>query len=166
MNDVPGGLGQDLLRVHGWLRARVSALESALDLDPDDVAALRDSCLAFCRAVRRHHIGEDDGAFGVLRHHAPELGDVLDALVRDHEFLDPLLERLEGLVAEAPADGDRTAVERELAGISAVLENHLAYEERVLVSVLDGLQITPGSAEDGALRAPLMGILDADDAPR
>lgn len=159
---VQQGLGRELRRVHDRLRARVGALESALDVGADDATAFRDSCLAFCRALRRHHVGEDDGAFVVLRRHDPGLGDVLDALVGDHEFLDPLLDRLEVLVAGSPTTGHEVTVERELAGIAAVLENHLAHEERVLVAVLDDLRVEPGSPDDRALRAPLQGILEAD----
>ena len=62
-------------------------------------------------------------------------------------------------------DGCEPAVEREFAGIAAVLENHLTYEERVLVSVLDGLHVDPGSPDDSALRAPLQGILEPGSAP-
>lgn len=162
MDAVEQGLGRELRRVHDRLRVRVSALESALDVGADDAATFRDSCLAFCRALRRHHVGEDDGAFAVLRRHDPGLGDVLDALVRDHEFLDPLVERLEALVAATPTTGHDVAVERELAGIAAVLENHLGYEERVLVAVLDDLRVEPGSPDDRALRAPLQGIFESD----
>lgn len=75
-----------------------------------DVDAFTDSCLAFCRSLRRHHVGEDQAAFG----------------------------------------------------IAAVLENHLDYEERVLVSVLDRMDVVPGSADDGALRAPLRGVLEPE----
>lgn len=144
--------------MHGQLRARVSALESALDTDAADAEAFARSCLVFCRALRRHHQGEDGGAFPVLRRHDPALGDVLDALVRDHEFLDPLLDRLEALMGDDRTDRDAAAVEREVGGIAAVLENHLAYEERVLVSVLDRLQVAPGSVDEAALRAPLDGV--------
>ena len=145
--------------MHGRLRARLSMLESTLDAGAEGAKAFRDSCLAFCRALRRHHMGEDGGAFPVLRRHAPDLADVLDALLRDHEFLDPLLNRLELLLAERSAP-DAAALERELAGISAVLENHLAYEERVLVSVLDRLEVDAGSQEDQDLRAPVDGIFE------
>lgn len=162
MDDRRNGLGQQLRRVHDRLRARVSAIEDALDAGPDDPAALRTSCLAFCRALRRHHVGEDDDAFVVVRRHDPQLGDALDALVRDHEFLDPMLDRLEVLV-EQPDAADHVTVEREVAGIAAVLSNHLAYEERVLVSVLDGLRVAPDSPDGQALRAPLEGIFPAGD---
>lgn len=159
-------LGQELLRVHRQLRERVAALEDALDDDVADPAAFRDSCLAFCRTVRRHHLGEDDRAFPLLRRRHPELADALDALVRDHEFLDPLLDRLEVLAADRPDGADRTDVERELAGISAVLENHLAYEERVLVALLDRLSPDDDPAGVKALRAPIDAVDDAPPAPR
>lgn len=154
-------LGQELLRVHGRLRARVSALTSALDTGLEDLDGFGASCLAFCRSLRRHHVGEDEAAFGVIRRHAPELGDALDALTRDHEFLDPLLDRLEAMTTDAQPIDDRVAVQQELDGIAAVLENHLAYEERVLVAVLDRLPVEAGSADHDALRVPLHGVLEA-----
>lgn len=157
-------LGQELLRVHHQLRARLAALESTLDAEGADPVAFRTSCLAFCRALRRHHIGEDEGAFGVLRRHDPGLGEVLDALVADHEFLDPMLDRMQVLLDDARAGGDPAAVERELAGISAVLENHLAYEERTLVTVLDQLTATAGSPEERALRSPLDAVFESADS--
>lgn len=151
------GLGQELLAVHRQLRVRVSQLERALEAGLDDVADFGRPCLAFCRGLRRHHIGEDDGAFEVLHRHRPDLGDVLDALTRDHEFLNPMLDRLEGLLSAGDAE-ERGALEREVGGIAALLENHLAYEERVLVAVLDSLEVEAGSADEAALRAPLDGI--------
>ncbi len=160
--DAHPRLGQELLQVHGRLRARVDALTSTLETGLTDVDAFADSCLAFCRSLRRHHVGEDQAAFGVIRRHAPDLADALDALSRDHEFLDPLLDRLEALATDGPPGGDHVAVQRELDGIAAVLANHLAYEERVLVSVLDRLDVAPGSADDQALRAPLRGVLEPD----
>lgn len=153
--------------MHDQLRARIGTLESSIGesttgAGPVDVESFRTSCLAFCRALRRHHIGEDHGAFPVLRRHNPALGAVLDDLVRDHAFLDPMLDRLELLAAEGAPD--RTAaVEREVAGVAAVLDNHLAYEERTLISVLNALAIEPGSPTDEALRAPLDGIFHPAD---
>jgi hypothetical protein len=153
-------LGRELLGVHQQLRARLSAIERALEADVTDAAMFRSSCLVFCRAVRRHHVGEDDAAFTVLRRHQPELGIVLDNLMQDHQFLDPMLERLELLAAEQSVHRERGAIELEVAGISAVLTNHLAYEERVLVSVLDGLEVDDDSWEAQALRGPLDGIFE------
>lgn len=98
-----------------------------------------------------------------MRRHDPALGEVLDDLVRDHAFIDPMLDCLELLLADAGADRDVAAAERELAGIAAVLENHLAYEERVLVSVLDTLQVEAGSGDEGLLRAPLDGVVGLTD---
>lgn len=44
-----------------------------------------------------------------------------------------------------------------------MLSNHLAYEERVLVSVLDTLRVAPDSTDGAALRAPLEGIFPVAD---
>lgn len=156
MEHLPAG--QELLRIHRQLRARLVAITATLERGIPEPESFATSCLAFCRALRRHHLGEDDAAFGVVRRHAPELEDALAELVRDHEFLDPMLDRLEvlsGDPARAPAD---PALQREVDGIAAVLENHLAYEERVLVDVLDRLPVAAGSEDDQALRAPFQGL--------
>jgi hemerythrin-like domain-containing protein len=157
-------LGRELLGIHRQLRARLSGIERALEIDVSDAAAFGNSCLVFCRALRRHHVGEDDAAFQVLRQRRPDLGAVLDNLMQDHRFLDPMLERLEKMATEQSADTDRGAIDLEVAGISALLTNHLAYEERVLVSVLDGLEVEGDSREVQALRAPLDGIFEPADS--
>ena len=94
-----------------------------------------------------------------MRRHAPDLDEAIDALVQDHEFLDPMLDRLEAMAVDRHARSE-AALRRELDGVAAVLANHLAYEERVLVELLDRLPVEPGSAEDQALRSPLEGIFD------
>ena len=60
--------------MHGQLSARIGFLESTIGAGPVDVDSFRTSCLAFCRALRRHHLGEDGGTFQVLRRQNPELG--------------------------------------------------------------------------------------------
>lgn len=162
MSDRPAG--QELLRVHRELRARLDAVTTSLELGPPESDAFATSCLSFCRALRRHHVGETDEAFRVIRRHAPDLEEALAALVRDHEFLDPMLDRVEAMTVDLDV-GSGSALRRELDGIAAVLANHLAYEERVLVDVLDRLPVEPGSDDERALRSPL-DVFDAGQQER
>jgi hypothetical protein len=48
--------------------------------------------------LRRHHTGEDGGAFSVLAGRFPELRPVIDELERDHRMVADILGRLEDLL--------------------------------------------------------------------
>src|ERR687896_580168 len=67
---------------------------------------------------------------------------VLEALERDHVFVDGILRRVEELVASAAhddaADG-AVGVRAELDGLAALLDSHFAYEERELTALLNDL---------------------------
>jgi hypothetical protein len=48
----------------------------------------------------------------------------------------------------------------DLHARTPLVANHLAYEERVLVDLLDHLPVEPGSDDEAAILAPLGGIFD------
>jgi hypothetical protein len=122
--------GNQLVRVHLWLREELAALREG-DVRPRD---LRAHCLIFCSALERHHTGEERDAFGELAEHVPELRPVLEELRRDHRIVEECLRRLEAL--EDPAE-----IRGELDGLAALLETHLTYEERRIVAALNALDV-------------------------
>ncbi|WP_347813416.1 hemerythrin domain-containing protein [Actinomadura sp. KC216] len=76
--DSPGerfaAFGDQLVRVHGWLRAELARLSDDVDAYLDGGApprTLEAHCLTFCAALERHHTGEDDDAFPALAERHP-----------------------------------------------------------------------------------------------
>jgi hypothetical protein len=75
---------------------RPGAAQRPRELGPSGFGA---HCVAFCSMLRRHHTGEDGGAFSVLAGRFPELRPVIDELERDHRMVADILRRLEDLLA-------------------------------------------------------------------
>ncbi|OXM42917.1 hemerythrin domain-containing protein [Amycolatopsis alba] len=140
--------GNQLIQVHQWLRKELARLHD----DLGSVAAgraerlrdLRAHCLTFCSALTRHHTGEDGGAFLVLAEKFPELRPVLEELAHDHDIVTGILERLEQLVAEVGPESSQAEilyVQRELDGLTAIMETHFRYEEKRIVEALNSLDM-------------------------
>jgi hemerythrin-like domain-containing protein len=95
-------------------------------------------CHGFCAALDGHHRGEDRTLFPAIAAARPQLRPVLASLEQDHAMIADLLVELRNAV-------DRTApseeLERHLAGVAAIMENHFRYEERELVTVLEDLHL-------------------------
>jgi iron-sulfur cluster repair protein YtfE (RIC family) len=139
-------LGQHLIEVHGWLREQLRQLRSDAAAFGEGGGArptdLRTHCLTFCSILEHHHTGEDRQVFPFLAGRRPELGPVLDELMRDHWQVAEILKKITELVRAMSAQPDAAAFARirfELDGLAALLENHLNYEEKMLVPVLDAL---------------------------
>ena len=132
-------LGNQLVEIHLSLREDLARLRDELDSRPANDGArtrdLRTHCLMFCSSVRRHHTDEDAGTFPALAKQFPGLHPVLDELVRDHEQVAAMLERLEELLAETRTPAARA----EMDGLAALLESHFVYEEKKLVAALNSL---------------------------
>lgn len=138
--------GDQLVQVHNWLRKELARLHD----DLGSVAAgraerlrdLRAHCLTFCSALTRHHTGEDGGAFLVLAEKFPELRPVLEELAHDHDVVTGILERLEelvGAVGPESSPAEILHVQRELDGLTAIMESHFFYEEKRIVAALNSL---------------------------
>jgi iron-sulfur cluster repair protein YtfE (RIC family) len=142
--------GNQLIEVHIWLREQLEDLRDNIDayfagrsLPPRD---LQVHCLTFCSALRRHHTGEDGGAFPVIAGEYPELRKVISELKTDHNRIDWILGNLEKLLGGLPADPDpdpatAARVRAELEGLSAIMETHFVYEEKKLISVLNSMDL-------------------------
>ncbi len=139
----------ELRRVHDSLREALFVTREALQHDEpasdfaDDLTLL---CRGFCTALDGHHRGEDRWLFPAIEAAHPHLKPVLRALQQDHSMIDHLLN---GLRAAAELRADRHELDRHLEGIEAIMESHFRYEERQLITVLDGLAV------DAALRSVL-----------
>jgi hemerythrin-like domain-containing protein len=139
-------LGQHLIEVHGWLREQLDAIrtDAAAFAEGGGMRAtdLRTHCLTFCSILERHHTGEDEQLFPFLARQHPELGPVIGELMRDHGQVAEILNQITELARALGAQPDAADVARmrtEMDGLAALLENHLNYEERKLVPILDAL---------------------------
>lgn len=137
--------GQHLIEIHDLLRDELDRLRndvgSYLDGTGERPRDLRVHCLAFCSAITAHHTHEDRGMFQAITEHFPDLRPTVEKLIRDHEAVSGLVrgleETLDGFDAESGKDTER--IERELEGLSAILESHFRYEEKTLFTALNSL---------------------------
>ncbi len=140
--------GNQLVQVHDWLRKELARLHDDLGSVADGRAErlrdLRAHCLTFCSALTRHHTGEDGGAFLVLSEKYAELRPVLEELAHDHDVMTGIIERLEELVGgvgPASSPAEILHVQRELDGLTAIMETHFRYEEKRIVEALNSLDM-------------------------
>jgi hemerythrin-like domain-containing protein len=128
--------------VHARLRAALR-----LTLESDDVAVddLLLYCRGFCAALDGHHRGEDRTLFPAIAAAHPGLRPVLRSLEQDHSMIAHLLG---GLRAAAGRSAGPDELRQHLEGVGAIMENHFRYEERVLLTVLESLdlRVTPEEA--------------------
>lgn len=127
--------------MHARLRESLAVTQDALSAGAVDDAAMRDLllyCHGFCVALDAHHGGEDRRLFPAIAARHPELRDVLRALEADHSMIGHLLG---GLRAALEDTSDREELVRHLEGIAAIMESHFRYEERELLTVLEGLEL-------------------------
>ncbi|BAL90268.1 hypothetical protein AMIS_50480 [Actinoplanes missouriensis 431] len=149
--------GNQLIEVHVWLREFMEDLRDGVDdyfdgrgLPPID---LRAHCLAFCSALTRHHTGEDRVAFPAIAEEFPELRKVLSELRTDHNQIEWILGNLRKLLGSLPEKPDPAAaapVRAELEALSAILQTHFIYEEKKLISVLNGMDVPEWRADPPA----------------
>ncbi|MFD0557900.1 hemerythrin HHE cation binding domain-containing protein [Stackebrandtia endophytica] len=129
----------ELRGVHDRLRSALRVVRESLGSDSVEVTAdLLIYCRGFCAALGRHHRGEDRGLFPAIEAAHPELAPVLRKLEQDHSMIDYLLK---GLEAAANRSASSAEIEKHLEGVSAIMENHFAYEERQLLKVLESLAL-------------------------
>ena len=137
----------ELRRVHGRLRETLQVTRDALERgDPGDAPAreLLLYCHGFCSALDAHHTGEDRTLFPAIAAAHPDLAPVLRALEQDHSMIGHLLG---GLQAAIDARSSPEVLAGHLEGIAAIMESHFRYEERRLLTVLEGLDLDADPGE-------------------
>ena len=150
-------LGQELVRVHDWLREELAALRVAASAGtPADVGSrlLLAHCARFCSALDRHHTSESGRAFPALAVEFPDLGPVLAKLEEDHVLIGGILARIDDVAAALADGGDAPRLVGELDGLAAIMESHFAFEERRIVDALDELTGLPATELLGPLPTP------------
>jgi hypothetical protein len=128
-------LSEQLIQVHQALRERLASLRADATALPDDLLS---HCLSFCAAIHTHHTGEDHELFPALTAAHPELAPVIGKLEEDHVLVAGILGQLRDLLAARPA-AEPAALQRELDGLTAILESHFSFEERRIAAALDAL---------------------------
>lgn len=142
----------ELRRVHTRLREALRVTREALASGDPPGHATRDLllyCHGFCTALNAHHAGEDRSLFPAIEAARPDLAPVLRALEQDHSMLGHLLAGLQD-AADRAATADE--LDAHVEGIAALMENHFRYEERQLLTVLEGLDL---EADPGETLGPL-----------
>ena len=131
----------ELRAVHRRIRDALRVTKEAVRDGGDSEQAGRDlllNCHGFCAALDGHHRGEDRALFPAIEKAHPDLAPVLRALERDHSMIGHLLGDLREAVDRSAPAGE---LERHLEGVAAIMENHFRYEERQLLTVLEGLEL-------------------------
>ncbi|TDD57225.1 nitroreductase family deazaflavin-dependent oxidoreductase [Nonomuraea terrae] len=167
--DLPEG--EVLKALHDSFRRELALVRAEVAASgPGLGAQLRVNCLTLCAGLHHHHTVESGDLFPYLRDRHPELDAVLDRLHAEHTVLAGLLDDLQELLSADPA-GLLTQVDRLITEI----ENHLAYEERHLVPLMNALpprhedhsNITriPATPDDRAAVMAVMRSLTAEAPP-
>jgi hemerythrin-like domain-containing protein len=150
-DDGSASIATLLLMSHHGLRRDLARFALAIgQLRSEDHAQaerLRAEWQRYHETLHGHHSAEDQQLFPSLRSEHPELGAVIDQLSSDHRAIDPLLARGDEAFAALP--GVTAAASELLAELSALLEPHLALEEREAVPFLREVKAfpPPGEAE-------------------
>ncbi|WP_232676194.1 hemerythrin domain-containing protein [Nocardioides sp. R-C-SC26] len=127
--------------VHDRLREALHVTrEAVIAGDPTETATrdLQLFCHGFCTALTQHHEGEDRELFPTIAAAHPHLRETLRKLEQDHAMIGYLLAGLERAVEQRAGPSE---LDRHLEGIAAIMESHFGYEERLLLSVLDSLDL-------------------------
>ena len=117
-----------------------------------ELEALRREWRAFRGALHGHHEMEDTRVFPHVRGQHPELAGAIDRLSAEHRQIDPLLLRGDQAFGEP---FDVSAARTVVAELTALLDQHLAFEEAQVVPNLRGGKEfpAPGSDEEAAMFA-------------
>lgn len=139
--------GREMTRVHARLREALVVSRDAVRAGEEMPGTARDLllyCHGFCVALDGHHRGEDATLFPAVERAHPELAPVLRALEGDHAKIGHLLGQLEAALHRSAPPAE---LDLHLEGVGALMENHFRYEERRLLTVLEGLDL-PGTIDD------------------
>jgi hypothetical protein len=113
--------------------------------DKSRLEALREEWRSFRGALHGHHEMEDTRVFPHMRGQHPELAPAIDRLSAEHQRIDPLLLRGDQAFAEA---FDVPAARTVIAELTALLDEHLAFEEATVVPHLRAAKEFPAPGND------------------
>jgi hemerythrin-like domain-containing protein/uncharacterized protein YndB with AHSA1/START domain len=104
----------------------------------DTWVALRDRWDRFAEVLHKHHTGEDNGLWPLLRSRAAAAGDdsavsTLDAMEAEHAGIDPLLDAIRAgfaTLAQSPTPAGQAGQGHRLSTAIQLIGAHLGHEER------------------------------------
>ncbi|MEV7379265.1 nitroreductase/quinone reductase family protein [Streptomyces lydicus] len=144
LEEIPGGPpqisaaspGAALKAVHDGFRRELALIRAEIATSGAGLGAqLRVNCLTLCQGLHNHHTGEDRGMFPMLGRHHPALAPALERMREEHERLAALLAELQQVLTSEGTDP--AALSAEVDRLTTAVEDHLTYEEEVLIPVLD-----------------------------
>lgn len=143
-------LADKIMEVHTWLRGQLRQVAAQADAHfaaraahegPGEPPApglglqIRQRCLAFCQALRFHHVSEDAHVFPTMARHHPDLADTFARLTEEHRTVARIQDELVTLLAGVQiADPERFRT--ELNAMTRELNDHLDFEEETIVPLL------------------------------
>jgi hemerythrin-like domain-containing protein len=145
--------------VHSALRRDLTRTSDAVSADsaPGDVQrqAIARHLVWMMSFLHRHHAGEDDGLWPLVRRHDPNAGALLEEMDADHARINPQLESVASAGKRYGSDSSTQARQSLLAAIASlrhVLDPHLLKEEEEAMPVVSSvLTHAVGSVQPGAL---------------
>jgi hypothetical protein len=149
-DDGTASMATALMMSHHGLRRDIARFEIALgrvaDGDLSRAAALRDEWQSYRNTLHGHHEAEDSRMFPFMSREHPALAPIIEQLSADHRRIDPLLEEGDRAFAGLPvAVGAAAAV---VSKLSALLDSHLATEERHVIPLIRAAKAFPPPAND------------------
>ncbi len=146
-DDGTASMATAFLTSHHGLRRDLRRFKVALAAT--DVAsradALRDEWKSYHATLHGHHTVEDTAMFPSMRAQHPALAGTIDKLTEDHRHIDPLLAGGDEAFAALPKTDAAAALVAELL---ALLEAHLAVEEKEIVPLLREARQFPAPSSD------------------
>jgi hypothetical protein len=137
---------------HGFrrdLRLFAGAVGRAVAGDTSKLAALSAEWTRYRESLHGHHTVEDTAMFPSMKEQHPELAEIIDGLLADHQKIDPLLEEGDRAFGDLPAQL-RGAV-RVIGGLGGLLNSHLETEETHIVPFLRDAKAFPAPASEAEL---------------
>ena len=129
--------------VHDALRRDLQRAETAITRTPPPPQARRVAIAAHVRwlmdFLHRHHAGEDQGLWPLVRAHNPAAGDLLDQMDTDHARIGPQIDQVQNAAATYGTDASpagRQGLAAAIELLRSVLDPHLRREEDEMMPVV------------------------------
>ena len=152
-DDGTASIATALMSSHHGFRRDIAQFRKALrrvaDGDHTRVGPLREEWQRYGDTLHHHHHAEDSGIFPGIKPQHPELAAVIEGLVADHRKIDPMLEAGDRAFAGLPETVGAAA--EIVSALSALLDAHLATEEKHIVPFLRDAKAFPPPANEAEL---------------